>query len=94
MEVLARLENIAFSVKELQKKCRQLELENNRLKEKNTELEGVVKNKQTELNALIEKNKISKLAQGVSQTGERDGLKQQLDQVIAEIDQCLQLIKK
>ena len=94
MEILARLEHIAFNVKELKKKCERLEVENIQLQETNARLEGVLKNKQTELNELLEKNKISKLAQGVGQNGNRDSLKQQLDQVITEIDQCLQLIKK
>lgn len=94
MEVLARLENIAFSIKQLQEKCKQLEIENQRLVEKNAELEDVLKNKQSELNELIEKNKISKLAQGIRQNEERESLEKQLDQMIGEIDHCLQLIKK
>lgn len=94
MEVLARLENIAFSVKQLQEKCKQLEIENQSLVEKNAELEDVLKNKQSELNELIEKNKISKLAQGIRQNEERESLEKQLDQMIGEIDHCLRLIKK
>lgn len=94
MEVLARLENIAFSIRQLQEKCKQLEIENQRLVEKNAELEDVLKNKQSELNEFIEKNKISKLAQGIRQNEERESLEKQLDQMIGEIDHCLRLIKK
>lgn len=94
MELLARLENIEFNVKQLKKKCDALESENVELKEKLANLNGVVQSKQTEINNLKETNKISKLAGSVSSNTDNEDLKNQIDSLISEIDLCLQIVKK
>ncbi len=94
MEILARLENIEFFVKQLQTKCRRLEDENENLTSENEKLKKTLNKKELELVNIEETNKISKLAQGVSNKYGNQELKKQIDLIIKEIDSCLTLVKK
>ena len=94
MEIFARLENIEFHIKQLKKKCEVLESENEQLRNINTKLDTGLKTKSQDLLNLVETNKISKLAQSAGHSSDNSELKKQIDELILEIDQCLQLVKQ
>jgi predicted nuclease with TOPRIM domain len=93
MELLARLENIAFYVKELKAKCDDLEAKNSVMSREIERLQTEVKQKDEQILNLEETKKISKLAEGVTANGDKDELKAQIDSLIREIDNCLVLVK-
>ena len=93
MELLARLENIAFYVKELKAKCDDLEAKNSVLSREIERLQTEVKQKDEQILNLEETKKISKLAEGITANGDKDELKAQIDSLIREIDNCLVLVK-
>ncbi|MEY2924511.1 MAG: hypothetical protein RLZZ337_1059 [Bacteroidota bacterium] len=93
MELLARLENIAFYVRQLKAKCDDLETKNAALSQEVAHLKTELGKKDIEIQNLEETKKISKLAEGVGQTNDRDELKAQIDSLIREIDNCLVLVK-
>ncbi|PCJ65582.1 MAG: hypothetical protein COA58_09230 [Bacteroidetes bacterium] len=94
MEVFARLENIEFHIKQLKSKCTTLENENEQLKTTNRELRNQFETKSQDLVNLEETNKITKLAQSANQSNDTSAFKQQIDQIIKEIDECLNLVKQ
>ena len=94
MEVLARLENITFHIKQLKQKCALLEKENEQLKLSNQNLEQEVQDKTRALVNLEETNKISKLAQGTRSSDDTAEFKNHIDQLVKEIDKCLVLVKQ
>ena len=93
MELLARLENIAFYVKELKAKCDELEQKNIQLGAKVDQLQAEIKVREEEIQNLEETKKISKLAEGVTNSHDKDELRSQIDSLIREIDNCLVLVK-
>ncbi len=93
MELLARLENIAFYVKELKAKCDDLEAKNSVMSREIERLQTEVKQKHEQILNLEKTKKISKLAEGVTANGDKDELKAQIDSLIREIDNCLVLVK-
>jgi predicted nuclease with TOPRIM domain len=93
MELLARLENIAFYVKELKAKCDDLEAKNSVMSREIERLQTEVKQKDEQILNLEKTKKISKLAEGVTANGDKDELKAQIDSLIREIDNCLVLVK-
>ncbi len=94
MELIARLENIEFYVKQLKAKHDVLEGENIQLREKNKELEDLVNSKRQEIVNLEVTNKNSKLAGSVAPNHDNSDIKDQIDLIIKEIDNCLSLVKK
>lgn len=94
MELISRLENIEFHVKQLKKRCEILEKENEQLQVINENLERKLKTKTQEILNLVETNKISKLAQSASSSSDNAELKTEIDQIIKEIDRCLTLVKQ
>jgi hypothetical protein len=94
MEVFARLENIEFHIKQLKAKCAMLEKENGQLKTYNNQLISQIETKSQDLVNLEETNKITKLAQSASPSADTSEFKTQIDQIIKEIDQCLNLVKQ
>lgn len=94
MELFARLENIEFHITQLKQKCNVLQTENDQLRAENKELERQIYKTTQELKGLEETNKITKLAQSTSSSSDNTALKQQIDQIIWEIDQCLTLVKQ
>jgi regulator of replication initiation timing len=94
MELFARLENIEFHINQLKQKCNVLQTENDQLRIENKDLERQIYKTTQELHGLEETNKITKLAQSTSPSADNTALKQQIDQIIKEIDQCLILVKQ
>jgi predicted nuclease with TOPRIM domain len=94
MNMLKRLENIELLASQLKEKCDIVEGENNKLLKENAELREELSNKKLELLNLAETNKISKLAEGVTNNQDKTELKSQIDLLIKEIDSCLNLVKQ
>ena len=94
MEIFARLENIEFHVKQLKKRCEVLENDNDQLRTMNEKLKSDLGLKSQELLNLAETNKISKLAQSADHSSDSSELKNQIDEIIMEIDKCLTLVKQ
>ena len=93
MELLTRLENINYSVKQLKLQCQELEVENALLKSQIVELKRKIANQVLDIRNLGETKKISKLAEGVATRPDNAELKGQIDQLIKEINSCLTLVK-
>jgi regulator of replication initiation timing len=94
MELFARLENIEFHIKQLKSKCVTLENTNEQLLLENKGLRQRLENKTQALLNTEETNKISKLAESAGSSTDTAAFKNQIDQIIREIDQCLTLIKQ
>jgi regulator of replication initiation timing len=93
MELFARLENIEFHIKQLKSKCATLENANKQLLLDNKTLSLKLESKTQALLNTEETNKISKLAESAGSSTDSSAFKNQIDQIIQEIDQCLTLIK-
>jgi hypothetical protein len=94
MDLLDRLEQIELRIKSLQNKCEVLDAENKELKQLNLDLKADLDSKNEAIINLEEQNKIAKLAEGLSNNEDGQALKEQLDQLIIEIDQCINLVKR
>jgi regulator of replication initiation timing len=94
MELFARLENIEFHIKQLKSKCEVLETKNEQLTIENQQLKKKLENNTQELLNFQETNKISNLAHSASLATDTSEFKNQIDQLIQEIDKCLTLVKK
>ncbi len=94
MDLLNRLEQIELRIKSLQNKCEVLDAENKELKQLNLDLKADLNSKNEAIINLEEQNKIAKLAEGLSNNEDGQALKAQLDQLIIEIDQCINLVKR
>jgi regulator of replication initiation timing len=94
MELFARLENIEYHIKQLKVKCATLENANEQLLLENKSLRQKLETKTQALLNTEETNKISKLAESAGSSVDTSAFKNQIDQLILEIDQCLTLIKQ
>ena len=94
MELIARLENIEFHIKQLKSKCAKLENANKQLLLDNKTLSIKLESKTQALLNNEETNKISKLAESAGSSTDSSAFKNQIDQIMQEIDQCLTLIKQ
>ena len=93
-ELLTRLDLVADRLRDLQQERESLRTENEELKSRIGRLQHELDEQKELIINLEEKNKIAKLADGVSSDQGRSDLKDQLDQLIAEIDQAIALVKK
>jgi regulator of replication initiation timing len=94
MELFARLENIEFHIKQLKSKCEVLETKNEQLTIENQQLKKKLENNTQELLNFQETNKISNLAHSAGLATDTTEFKNQIEQLIQEIDKCLTLVKK
>jgi cell division protein FtsB len=94
MDLFARLENIEFHINQLKQKCIVLQTENEQLRAEKRELERQIYKTTQELQGLEETNKITKLAEDTRSFSDNTALKTQIDQIVREIDQCLNLVKQ
>lgn len=94
MEISVRLNHIEQKIKLLKSRCDILENENRQLLSENNDLKTKLEDQTQKLLYLAETNKISKLAQSASSSDDRSELKQRIEQIIKEIDQCLNLVKQ
>lgn len=94
MELLNKLERIEQGILSLKEKSKSLALENKELKTEIATLREEIVRKTEAINNLEEQNKIAKLAEGLNPDEDSSALKEQLDTLIAEIDQCIKLVKR
>lgn len=93
MEIIGRLNNIEKAVKLLNQKCRLLETENNQLITAKKTLEYIIQKQKLEILNLEKQNKITKIAESISQEQNNSFNKEIIDNLVNEIDECLKLIK-
>ena len=94
MELLNKLELIEQGILSLKEKSKSLELENKDLKAEIISIREEMVRKTEAINNLEEQNKIAKLAEGLKPNEDSSALKEQLDALIEEIDQCIKLVKR
>ena len=70
-----------------------MEQKNIQLGAKVDQLQAEIKVREEEIQNLEETKKISKLAEGVTNSHDKDELRSQIDSLIREIDNCLVLVK-
>jgi uncharacterized phage infection (PIP) family protein YhgE len=92
MELLARLEHIELKVAQIKKRNNELISENEKLKDETLELKNKLKDTAQKLKNLEETNKMIKLALNIDNPENRSKFIQKIDQMIREIDQCIELI--
>jgi hypothetical protein len=86
---------------EIKEKIRQLIIdkdnlanENIRLNKKNEELLGKTKEQEIEISELINKNNYIKISQSVKQSEGNEDVKNKIDELVREIDNCIRLLNK
>lgn len=94
MDVFLKIQEIEVKLKAMQQKSLILETENAQLHSKLAELRAEIEHKNETIINLEEQNKIAKLAEGLSKPDGNESLKQQLDELISEIDRCINLVKR
>ena len=92
MELLARLDHIELKVAQIKKRNNELISKNEKLKNENLELKIKLKDTAQKLKNLEETNKMIKLAYSIDNPENRFKFIQKIDQMIHEIDQCIELI--
>ena len=71
-----------------------LEIENGKLKEKQEELIQTIENQNNLIEELQDKNKIILIADSIKQTEGSSDVKGQIDEMVREIDKCIELLNK
>ena len=71
-----------------------LEIENKKLKEKQEELLQTIENKNKSIAELHDNNKIALIADSIKQTEGSSDVKEQIDEMVREIDKCIELLNK
>jgi chromosome segregation ATPase len=94
MELAERLQKIELAVRTLQIRYEELHSDNEQLKAEIAHYKELLHQKEEILNNLEEQNKITKLAGGQPDDDHRTMLKAEIDDLIAEIDQCIKLVNK
>jgi predicted nuclease with TOPRIM domain len=86
---------------EIKEKIRQLIIdkdnlanENIQLNKKNEELLGKTKEQEIEISELINKNNYIKISQSVKQSEGNEDVKNKIDELVREIDNCIRLLNK
>jgi predicted nuclease with TOPRIM domain len=86
---------------EIKEKIRQLIIdkdnlvnENIQLNKKNEELLGKIKEQELEISELINKNNYIKISQSVKQSEGNEDVKNKIDELVREIDNCIRLLNK
>ena len=93
MELLARLEHIELKIAQIKERNKELLSENEQLKNENLELKNKLEDAAQKLKNLEETNKMIKLAKGMSaDKAETRELKIKINQLIRDIDRCIDLL--
>jgi len=93
-EVLAKIKGIKEEIKNLIELQAELNKEIITLKQIQNTLEGEIKQHLNTINTLEEKNKNLELAKSLKQgEGNRD-VKKRIDEMVREIDKCIELLNK
>lgn len=88
------ISGIEYKIKILAENNKALLEENAELKEQNSELNNLVQKQQNELNSLEEKAAILKVSKTFGSDTDRQSAKIKINELVREIDQCLNLLNK
>ncbi len=93
-DVTVLVGTIRNKVKKLVSQMHSLEAENDKLKAKQAELLQTIENQNNLLQDLKDKNKTILIADSIKQTKGSGGVKKQIDEMVREIDKCIELLNK
>ena len=93
-EVTALVGTIRSKVKKLVSTVHSLESENEKLRQKQVELLQTIENQNNLLEELQDKNKRILIADSIKQTEGSGDVKKQIDEMVREIDKCIELLNK
>jgi uncharacterized membrane protein len=93
-EVTALVGTIRSKVKKLVSTVHSLESENEKLRQKQVELIQTIENQNNLLEELQDKNKRILIADSIKQTEGSGDVKKQIDEMVREIDKCIELLNK
>lgn len=93
-DVTVLVGTIRNKVKKLVSQMRSLEAENDKLKAKQAELLQTIEHQNNLLEELKDKNKTILIADSIKQTKGSSGVKKQIDEMVREIDKCIELLNK
>ncbi|MDA3906907.1 MAG: hypothetical protein PF484_12615 [Bacteroidales bacterium] len=88
------ISGIEYKIKVLAEKNKVLSKENTTLKEQNSELNILVQRQQIELKSLEEKAAILKVSKTFGSDTDRQSAKIKINELVREIDECLNLLNK
>ena len=88
------ISGIEYKIKVLAEKNKVLFEENARLKQQNSELNTLVQQQQSELENLEEKIAILKVSKTFGSDTERQSARIKINELVREIDECLNLLNK
>jgi chromosome segregation ATPase len=93
-DVTVLVGTIRNKVKKLVNNMHSLEAENEKLKAKQADLLQTIEHQNNLLQELKDKNKTILIADSVKQTKGSSGVKKQIDEMVREIDKCIELLNK
>lgn len=93
-EVTALVGTIRSKVKKLVSTVHSLDSENEKLRQKQVELLQTIENQNNLLEELQDKNKRILIADSIKQTEGSGDVKKQIDEMVREIDKCIELLNK
>ena len=88
------ISGIEYKIKILAENNKALFDENTKLKQQNSELNDQVQNQQNELGSLEEKTAILKVSKTFGSDTDRQSAKIKINELVREIDECLNLLNK
>jgi chromosome segregation ATPase len=93
-EVTVLVGTIRSKVKKLVSTVHSLESENEKLRHKQAELLQTIENQNNLLEELQDKNKRILIADSIKQTEGSGDVKKRIDEMVREIDKCIELLNK
>ncbi|MCB2221954.1 MAG: hypothetical protein KQI35_16315 [Bacteroidetes bacterium] len=93
-ETLHKIRTIKNEVVQLIKKQEKLINEISELKQQHTSLKGEIEGQLNIINELKDKNKTLELAKSLKQGEGNKDVKKRIDQMVREIDKCIELLNK
>jgi outer membrane murein-binding lipoprotein Lpp len=86
--------NIEFKSVQLIKNVRQLNSENQELKEKINQLENIIDQYKNQIKNKEEQNKVTKIINTLGNTENRNKAKLKINELLREVDRCIALLNK
>lgn len=88
------ISGIEYKIKVLAKKNQILFNENAKLKQQNSDLSSLIQQQQNELKSLEEKAAVLKVSKTFGSDTDRQSAKIKINELVREIDECLNLLNK
>lgn len=93
-ELITVVKEIAYKVRKLKHEYDLEVIKNEEYKEKIIKLESQIQQQQQEINTLIEKTKLIKLSKTISNKRDLTQTKLKINELVREIDTCINLLNK